>query len=154
MRSDSFGRLRRELIHRRFHQHPAAGLSILAAGVFRGRSFASQLQLGDHTELPHHSQVIIVAPVFHDLLVGDTKEMHSGRRDVLARGGDAKKLVPCVGQLIRASDHHQVPFSDLVLNRVVEIRKRRMIDTALRFVYAPHAGVVCQRPCPGIVSIC
>jgi hypothetical protein len=57
----------RELIHRRFHQHPTAGLSILAAGAFRGTSFASLLQLGDHSELPLHSQVIIVAPVFHNL---------------------------------------------------------------------------------------
>src|SRR2546430_14352229 len=62
-----------------------------------------------------------------DLLIGDAKEMHSGRRDVLARGGDTKKL-PCVREVIRASDHDHVPFSDLVLNRVVEIRKRRVIQ--------------------------
>jgi hypothetical protein len=35
----------------------------------RDEKVASQLQLGDHTELAHHSQVIIVAPVFHDLLL-------------------------------------------------------------------------------------
>src|SRR5690349_15412498 len=84
-------------------------------------------KLGDHTELSHHSQVIIIAPVFHDLLIGDAKEMHSSRRDVLARGGDAKKL-SSVGEVIGTSDHHQVPFSNLMLNRVVEIRKRRVIQ--------------------------
>ncbi len=38
------------------------------------------------------------------------------------------KKLPCVGQVIGASDHDQVPFSDLVLNRVVEIRKRRVVE--------------------------
>ena len=78
--------------------------------------------------MPHGAQVIIIAPVFHDLLFDDAKEMHSGRRDVPARGGDAKKLFPCVREVICASDHDQVPFSDLVLNRVVEIRKRRVVE--------------------------
>ena len=50
------------------------------------------LGLGDHTQLVHGSQIIIVTPVFHELVIGNAKEMHPGRRHPLARGSYAKKL--------------------------------------------------------------
>ena len=49
----------------------AAGLSILAAGASRDMRFAAQLHLGNHPKLPHRPKIVIVTPMFDDLVVGD-----------------------------------------------------------------------------------
>ena len=99
----------------------------MTAGVIKGRGLCFHASTRNRTELPHHSQIIIIAPVLRDLLLSDAKEMHSGRRDMLSRGGDTKKL-PGVSEVIGASDYHQVPFGDLVLDSVMKVRKCRMIQ--------------------------
>ncbi len=50
------------------------------------------LGLGDHTKLAHGPQIIIVTPVFREPVIGNAKEMHPGRRHLLARGSYTKKL--------------------------------------------------------------
>ncbi len=53
--------------------------------------------------------------------------MHPGRRDLCPGGGNTEKLA-AVGGVIGASHHDQVPFSDLVLNRVGEPCECRMVQ--------------------------
>src|SRR5689334_2187493 len=80
------------------------------------------LHLGNHPKLPHHSKIVIVTPVFNDLVVGDVPEMHPCSRDVYVGCRDAKKL-PGVRTGIGAAHHYHVSLSDFVLDIIVEIVK-------------------------------
>ena len=77
----------------------------------------------DHPKLLQHSQVILIAPLIHDLAPSDASHEDPRHRHLLAGRGDAKERSSCVPGANRIAGRDLVLLGDHIFNREVSIRQ-------------------------------
>lgn len=89
------------------------------------QKFLSRLRhCRDNAELLHHSKVVIIAPVFHELAVGITHDVNSGYCDLLSGRGNTEKLTP-VGSVHCNTYRYFVAFGYQILEIPMQVGEGR-----------------------------
>jgi len=83
-------------------------------GLSLNKIFSSLCHRWSDPKLVNHAEVIIIAPVFYELSVGETHDVNPGHCHLLASGGNAEELA-LVGAVHRDTDRHFVALGDRFL---------------------------------------
>jgi hypothetical protein len=86
------------------------------------------IESGNNTQLPHQTEVVIVAPVFGDPAVGDAEDVDTRNGDGLARGRDAEEVTG-LGASHRGPGNDPISLGNQILDLPPLVGKRRPEET-------------------------